>query len=221
MTEYLDKTGLARVWEKVSSKINELKTDVYELHSAAKITVSPTVFEKGVETEVTAKWTTTYKDEKITPVSTKLAISDSESLNETVVDNNSSKVSTCTDTTTFKVTSEIISGVTKTASASAKAVYPMYFGGNTANIIASTDVLAMTKQAIKASPAGTYSVAVTKGQYMWLCVPSGMTITKVTSSGFTVPMETAATVAVTGKGNYNCYRSSSTYVAGTVNIVIA
>jgi len=124
-------------------------------------------------------------------------------------------------TVTYTNSSTIVEGVTKNTTAKVTAVYPMYFGGNTSSTLDSAKVLALTKQTIKTSPAGSYSVAVTQGQYMWLCVPSTMTINKVTSSGFAVPMESAVSVTVSGKGTYKCYRSSSTYVAGTVSIVIS
>lgn len=47
--------------------------------------------------------------------------------------------------------------------------------------------------------------------YVWFIVPSGQTITKVTSSGFDVPVELVAN-QISG---YNCYRGVEDYVAGT------
>lgn len=220
MAEYLDTTGLTHLWGKITGKINEVKTDVYDLHSAATISVSPKVIERGVSTDVTVAWATTYKGEKVTPVSTDVSKGGEAYSSINTTPNSSQKVS-LSATTNFKNTSVIIEGVSKTATATVTAVYPMYFGGNAATSLASADVLALTKQTIKTSPNGDYEVPVTAGQYMWLCVPSGMTISKVTSSGFSVPMEPVATVTVTGKGTYNCYRSSSTYTAQTVKITIA
>nr|UVM82029.1 MAG: hypothetical protein [Bacteriophage sp.]UVX34887.1 MAG: hypothetical protein [Bacteriophage sp.]DAG92598.1 MAG TPA: hypothetical protein [Crassvirales sp.] len=61
---------------------------------------------------------------------------------------------------------------------------------------------------------------ISQGEYVWLCIPSNFNINSVTSSGFSVPMEAAISVPVEGKGNYKCYRTSSSLVAGTFNFVI-
>ena len=61
---------------------------------------------------------------------------------------------------------------------------------------------------------------ISQGEYVWLCIPSNFNINGVTSSGFSVPMEAAISVLVEGKGNYKCYRTSSSLVAGTFNFVI-
>jgi hypothetical protein len=61
---------------------------------------------------------------------------------------------------------------------------------------------------------------ISQGEYVWLCIPSNFNINSVTSSGCSVPMEAAISVPVEGKGNYKCYRTSSSLVAGTFNFVI-
>ena len=79
----------------------------------------------------------------------------------------------------------------------------------------------LVKQAIKTSPAGTYSLNnTTTGHYLWLCVPNTMTIKKVTSGGFDVPME-AAQSSTTAVDTYKCYRSSSPINQGAMNIVVS
>jgi hypothetical protein len=49
---------------------------------------------------------------------------------------------------------------------------------------------------------------VNQGDYVWLCIPSNFNISKVTSSGFGVPMENPISVTVDRKGTYKCYRTS-------------
>jgi len=209
---YLDKEGTAYLWGKIKETFKQKEV-------TATISVSPSLFEKGVSTSVKVSWASKLDGSQVTPDpdSTSVFQGDDYVISQTA---NSSTTVTISDTTKFTYTTTV-NGTTKSATATATAVYPMYFGSSANSTLTSDNVLAMTKQAIKSSPAGSYSVAVSASQYMWLCVPSTMTINKVTSSGFDVPLEAAATVSVTGKTTYKCYRSSSTYVAGTVNIVIS
>ena len=97
----------------------------------------------------------------------------------------------------------------------------MYFGGSASSSLDSAGVTGLAKQGLKTSPNGSYTVSVGQGEYLWLCVPSGMKVNKVVSAGFDVPMEADATVAVSGKGNYSCYRSSSKFNAGSVAITVS
>lgn len=221
MSKYLNEQGLAYFWGKikgyVTDEITPINERVFEAHGSASVSVSPNIIEKGVSTQVTIRNSVTFSGSTYTPISATLKKGDS-TLSTTP---NSSVQDTVSDTTTYQMEVEFITNVKKTVSGTVTAVYPMYFGSNTATTLDSTAVLAMTKQSLKTSPAGTYNVSVVQGAYMWLCIPSNMNINKVTSSGFDVPMEAAATVAVDGKGNYKCYRSSSQFNAGTVNIVVS
>ena len=218
---YLDQTGLAYFWNKikqhVTDEVTPINEKVFQAHGSASVSVSPSIIEKGVSTEVTVKNTVTFSGATYTPLSVNLKKGDS-SLSTTP---NGSIDDTVNDTTTYTMDVTFITNVSKTVSGKVTAVYPMYFGGNAATTLDSSKILAMTKQALKTSPNGTYNVNVAQGNYMWLCIPSSMNINKVTSSGFDVPMESPSTVAVTGKENYKCYRSSSQFNAGTVNIVIS
>lgn len=218
---YLDQTGLAYFWDKikqhVTDEVTPINEKVFQAHGSASVSVSPSIIEKGVSTKVAVKNTVTFSGATYTPLSVNLKKGDS-SLSTTP---NGSVDDTVNDTTTYTMDVTFITNVSKTVSGKVTAVYPMYFGGNAATTLDSSKILAMTKQALKISPNGTYNVNVAQGNYMWLCIPSSMNINKVTSSGFDVPMESPSTVAVTGKENYKCYRSSSQFNAGTVNIVIS
>lgn len=218
---YLDQTGLAYFWNKikqhVTDEVTPINEKVFQAHGSASVSVSPSIIEKGVPTKVAVKNTVTFSGATYTPLSVNLKKGDS-SLSTTP---NGSIDDTVNDTTTYTMDVTFITNVSKTVSGKVTAVYPMYFGSNAATTLDSSKILAMTKQALKTSPNGTYNVNVAQGNYMWLCIPSSMNINKVTSSGFDVPMESPSTVAVTGKENYKCYRSSSQFNAGTVNIVIS
>lgn len=207
---YLDKDGTAYLWGKITETFKKKEV-------TATISVSPSLFEKGISTSVKVSWSSKLDGTQATPDSTSVKQGSTEI--STVA--NSSTTVTVDDTTTFTHTT-VVNGTTKSATATATAVYPMYFGSSSSTALTSDGVLALTKQTIKSSPGGSYSVNVAEGEYMWLCVPSTMTINKVTSSGFDVPLtEATLEVDVTDKTTYKCYRSASTYVAGTVNIVIS
>lgn len=184
--------------------------------------VSPTIVEKGVATTININGRFLFAGEPVTPDMLILKRGDAL-LSDRPVDNLSGTkdtLNTNDDTTTYSL-SITAHGVTRNASAIVSAYYPCYFGHTTKTIIVGTDVLSFSKQSIKSSPNGTYSMSdISQGEYAWLCIPSNFNINRVTSSGFSVPMEAAISVPVEGKGNYKCYRTSSSLVAGTFNFVI-
>lgn len=184
--------------------------------------VSPTIIEKGVATDINISGRFLFAGNPLTPDTLTLKINDKVISNQPV--NNLSGTKDTLTTTNDRITYSVsitAHGVTKNASATVSTYYPCYFGHTTKTIIVGTDVLSFSKQSIKSSPNGTYSMSdISQGEYVWLCVPSNFNINSVTSSGFSVPMEAAISVPVEGKGNYKCYRTSSSLVAGTFNFVI-
>lgn len=184
--------------------------------------VSPTIIEKGVATDINISGRFLFAGNPLTPDTLTLKMNDKVISNQPV--NNLSGTKDTLTTTNDRITYSVsitAHGVTKNASATVSTYYPCYFGHTTKTIIVGTDVLSFSKQSIKSSPNGTYSMSdISQGEYVWLCVPSNFNINSVTSSGFSVPMEAAISVPVEGKGNYKCYRTSSSLVAGTFNFVI-
>lgn len=184
--------------------------------------VSPTIIEKGVATDINISGRFLFAGNPLTPDTLTLKMNDKVISNQPV--NNLSGTKDTLTTTNDRITYSVsitVHGVTKNASATVSTYYPCYFGHTTKTIIVGTDVLSFSKQSIKSSPNGTYSMSdISQGEYVWLCIPSNFNINSVTSSGFSVPMEAAISVPVEGKGNYKCYRTSSSLVAGTFNFVI-
>ena len=184
--------------------------------------VSPTIIEKGVATTININGRFLFAGDPVTPDTLILKRGDAL-LSDRPVDNLSGTkdtLNTNDNTTTYSL-SITAHGVTRNTSAIVSAYYPCYFGHTTKTIIVGTDVLSFSKQSIKSSPNGTYSMSgISQGEYVWLCIPSNFNINSVTSSGFSVPMEAAISVPVEGKGNYKCYRTSGSLVAGTFNFVI-
>lgn len=126
----------------------------------------------------------------------------------------------------FSVTAEELSG---SASAKLNITCPMYFGFLPIYSVSDLTITNLSKQGIKLSPNGTYTLNnPSTGGYMWLCVPNhtnnNMTINKVVLNGFDVPMEAAASNSVTISDiviPYKCYRSSNALVVGTYTFVIS
>ena len=199
------------IWEVLYSQFTQI----------SGFSVSPTIIEKGVETNITIRGNNLFNSKPLVPETLTIKRANT-TINSTPVASVNIKdtLNTVDDSTTYtlSITSK---GVTKSATANVNAYYPMYFGHSSKNSIAGADVLGFTKQAIKSSPNGTYNMTgIAEGEYVWLCVPSNFNISKVTSSGFGVPMAAAITVEVEGKGSYKCYRTEGALKAGNFNFVI-
>ena len=170
------------------------------------------VVEKGTSQTITVSWTLKRGTEVVT--------ADSVTVNGEAASGTSKQFTGVTQTTTYTVAATK-DGKTVQGSTTATFVAPMYFGFATAAQASELTITSLVKQAIKTSPNGTYNVTNdTDGKYLWLCVPNTMTINKVTSSGFAVPME-AQQSGSTSVDTYKCYRSSSAINKGTVSIVIS
>lgn len=197
--------------------VDEINQILFTQYTALTMSRTPVSFEKGVETAVTLNWSTKFNNQEVTPDSIEVkkgsTVLTTDKTLKTIGDNIS-------DTQAYSMTA-VIKGITKTASVTVNAYYPMYFGASAKDALTSADVLALTKQPIKSSPAGNVTVEVGANEYLWLCVPSTMTINSVKSGGFDVPMAAPVTVAVDGKGDYKCYRSAGPFAEGTFNGVIA
>lgn len=204
-------------WKQVyaSDSISELEKVVFPLN--VTLSVSPTIVEAGVSTEVTINWNATLKGQSINDVA-------DFTLNSTSVNGTTSKTETITDATPTTKTYTLVTsynGRSNTSKVNLSVVGAMYFGFDAADTVSSLNITSLGKQSLKTSPNGIYTLQnPTSGNYMWLCVPNNMNINRVTLNGFDVPMEAAATKAV-GDITYKCYRSSNALVNGSFTIIIA
>ena len=109
----------------------------------------------------------------------------------------------------------IISGLQRSTTCNIVAVYPIRIGTG------AVYVKGLPLLTPKTSPAGTYTVMVTAdSDYVWLNIPASMTIHGATLGGFDFPLEAPASVTIGGV-EYKSYRSSNTYDAGTLIVVIS
>lgn len=203
-------SAIANAIADVEGDITALQEAVFPL--AVTLSLNPSLAENnGQSRNVTASWTVKRNSVSVTPESLILTVGSSQvSVNKT----DTSKVLSLSSTTSVTVQATY-AGMTKSASKTVTFVLPMYFGFSaSASGITPTS---FTKQSLKTSPAGSYSLSnSTTGNYMWLCVPSSMSIGTVKSGGFDIPMEAPVTVS-----GYKCYRSSAALISGTWDIVIS
>lgn len=186
-----------------------------------ELSINPILIEfTGSEKDTSVAWKIMRKGVEVTP--TVLTFKqDGVALSAELVANGSinAKVNKLGDTV-FEIAVEA-EGMKKSASKKLTMVLPVYMGFAGASDAAGLAITELSKYAPLSSPAGTYKIKNNAdGIYLWLCVPDTMTINKVTSSGFTVPMREVQT-GQTELGGYKCYRSSNAIVAGEYTYTIS
>ena len=186
-----------------------------------ELTINPILIEfTGSEKDASVSWKIMRKGVGVTPTvltfkQDGVALSAELSANGSI----NAKVNKLGDTV-FEIEVEA-DGMQKSASKKMTMVLPVYMGFAGASDAAGLAITELSKYAPLASPAGTYKIKNNAdGIYLWLCVPDTMTINRVTSSGFTVPMREVQT-GQTELGGYKCYRSSNAIVAGEYTYTIS
>lgn len=174
----------------------------------------------GASTSVTASWKIERKGKELAPTALSLQVDGEEAEVELVASGKTEVDVQKLGNTPFVLHVEA-DGLTCDALKTLTMVLPMYFGFSACGEAVNLDIVSLVKQKVKTSPAGEYTVEnPTNGQYLWLCVPDAMSITKVTSGGFAVPMENVSP-AQTELGSYKCYRSSNAIVAGSYQYTLS
>lgn len=186
-----------------------------------ELSINPILIEfTGSEKDTSVAWKIMRKGVGVTPTvltfkQDGVALSAELSANGSI----NAKVNKLGDTV-FEIAVEA-DGMKKSTSKKLTMVLPVYMGFAGASDAAGLAITELSKYAPLASPAGTYKIKNNAdGIYLWLCVPDTMTINKVTSSGFTVPMREVQT-GQTELGGYKCYRSSNAIVAGEYTYTIS
>ena len=196
--------------QEIGEVLQDISLVLCNQHSQLTFKVSPTIIEKGVSTPVTLQWSFKFNDIPMNPDT----ISIIEGSTEIHNDVNTKVISRNISDTTQYIAQSVFKSVPKMQSVTVNAYAPMYFGSSSLEVI--SDVTALVKQAIKSSPAGSYSISVNENEYVWWCIPSTMTINSIKSGGFEIPTESPITI-----GEYKCYRTSSRLKAGTMNCIIS
>lgn len=224
MAQFLDKAGVTQLWNATKTKVDaeatarqnaddEIINMIFNTHGNFTNSCSPSVIEKGVSTNVVVNTGVTFNGKALT---------------HTVEVDGAAKATNypLTDSHTFQIKysinnadPKIVTTVNKTATVNA--YYPKYYGGSTKTAITAADVTTLTKQGISGSASGTVNITSAANEYIWFCVPENMTIKDIKLGGFAVPFQSAITLAVSGKGNYKCYRTQNPLSAGTRSFVIS
>lgn len=201
------------------AQLDDLKKDVWPLN--VTFTANPTLMEyTGAAQDVTFGWTIKRRGNNVTTTSIVVKAGESQVYSGTTNPGSAGGTVNAKGMTKC-ILAATAEGMTATAEVNVQQVLPMYFGFNAAESADDLTLTDLTKQAIKTTPNGTYTLTnSTDGHYLWLCVPDTMTINKVTLNGFGVPME-AQQGKTTSLGNYKCYRNSNALVAGTYTFVIS
>lgn len=188
----------------VTEKINALWEKQFPISVTAKAEGNTYEFD-GKGHTVTVNWTA------INGTASAVSISDGTTNKPAGSGKNGSVTFTKSSQGTTKYTvTATIDGKTYTANASANAYLPQFAGTSTAATAADLNItgLAIKKRNIKEGQI-TVNAPTGEDKYVWFCVPSGVTISKVTSAGFGVNLKTVETKKATIGGqeySYNCYR---------------
>ena len=130
---------------------------------------------------------------------------------------NGSDPSTNTTTDITYTTEAVINGVKVSKESTVYVRYPIYFGAAATWDAINND---SHKAPAKTNPVGTYHINVSQNGYsVFFNVPSEMSITKVTVSGFDMPLKPYVSKTIDGKA-YKSYESTNTYTIGTLDVVI-
>lgn len=206
-------TGTEEEFNTTLSEISDLTRVVHNQHSNIKLKSNKSIFETGVSNEIILTWDILYNDESCTPTS--LILKRDSTILSRDITNTFTDVITSTSIYTIEV--EVYPEVFKKDQLIVPSYYPIYIGSSIKSSILQQDILGFIKQPIRDSAKGNITVNIGSNEYLWVCLPSSMGFTKITSSGFEVPMEEKIVINVVNKTSYNCYRSSSTFKAGVFN----
>lgn len=200
--------------KELQGNIDDALALIVKLHAVINASASPANIYKGENTNVNINHSASFDG---SPLTYNLTVDGNALSNPYTLDNSKSF------NVVFNINNQepkLVTSIARTVTVNA--YYPRYYGRVDKEILTSDDILKLEKQGV-ASNATVSNKTFTSSiaDYLWLCVPSGMTVNSVTSGGFAVPMEKAVTVAVEGKGNYNCYRSTNKANAGSVTYNIS
>lgn len=228
--KFLDKAGVKQVlkaaqeWDKANA-LSPWATDFLkrqeEAERLSKLTASLALSPAGTEyTGAAIEYTLTasakYDGKAVTPA----VVGTTANISSATFTNGVAKyaytppaTSTGKETVNFTVKctyTDELGKVEKTASASQTRYAPIKFLSSAAQPTGAA-IAAATQKQVKSAIKDDYSIAFTKGDYVWVCIPAFLTATKFTSGGFGVPMEAPVTIPMTigsSTVNYKCYRTT-------------
>lgn len=107
----------------------------------------------------------------------------------------------------------------RTGKSTSQTRYLCYFGGNPAATM-TAEILNTLNKVSSTGVSFNPSVTTKDNDYIWLVVPSYLSITRVTSAGFDVPLSAPQTIS-NNLGSFKAYRTINPLTANTWNLVIS
>lgn len=107
----------------------------------------------------------------------------------------------------------------RTSKSTSQTRYLCYFGGNPADTM-TTEILNKLSKVSSAGVSFNPKVTTKDNDYIWLVVPSYLSITRVTSAGFDVTLAAPQTIT-NSLGSFKAYRTANPLTAATWNLVIS
>lgn len=211
-------TGTEEEFNDAISKAPLVIKAVYNQHSYVLLESDKNIIEKGISTPIELTIKSFFNDQEITPISIILK-KNGQIISEDININTWSD--SISETTTYTADSEFYNEVIKHSEVIINACLPQYIGSSNKEIITITDIETFIQQPLSENVIKEISIDIDNGEYLWICVPNSMEINKLFSGGIEVPINEKITINIDENNFYNCYRSSSTFVAGTFNGVIS
>ena len=107
----------------------------------------------------------------------------------------------------------------RTGKSTSQTRYLCYFGGNPAATM-TAEILNTLNKVSATGVSFNPSITTKDNDYIWLVVPSYLSITRVTSAGFDVTLAAPQTIA-NNLGSFKAYRTANPLTAATWNLVIS
>ena len=107
----------------------------------------------------------------------------------------------------------------RTGKSTSQTRYLCYFGGNPAATM-TAEILNTLNKVSSTGVSFNPKVTTKDNDYIWLVVPSYLSITRVTSAGFDVPLSAPQTIS-NNLGNFKAYRTINPLTSNTWNLVIS
>ncbi len=120
----------------------------------------------------------------------------------------------CRETFKFSVTKD-----GRTGKSTSQTRYLCYFGGNPAATM-TAEILNTLNKVSATGVSFNPSITTKDNDYIWLVVPSYISITRVTSAGFDVTLAAPQTIS-NDLGSFKAYRTANPLTAATWNLVIS
>ena len=198
-----------------SHRMDDIEAHIVASQTSISLSGSPNVIyasKSGQTVSLSSKITTvgTISSHKILKGTTIISSGTGPNLN-------GSDSNTNTTNDIIYTTESIINGVKITKNSTVYVRYPIYFGAAATWDVINND---SHKASARTTPVGSYNITVSQnGQSVFFNVPSEMSITKATVSGFDMPFKPYVSKTIDGK-TYKSYESTNTYTKGTLNVVI-